>query len=289
MPDQHVFSTLDAGRHGLTPAQLRSPRLVRPIRGIRISVESDGFHARLEAFAAHRPTDFAFSHTTAARLLGFPLPLDCGPEIHVSVPAGARAPVISGYVGHALKRWSVIEAGCFPVTPPEQTWLDLATMLRHEDVVIAADYLLSGNPSLTTIDRLRSMLAASAGRRGAGRARLALDRARVGSESPGETRLRLLLTDAGLPEPALNHRILDSAGRLVARVDLAYVEARIALEYEGDIHRVDRSIWMKDISRREHVEDLGWRQIRVTAADLRNPARLLIRLRRLLRSRLTHP
>ncbi|WP_348788374.1 hypothetical protein [Leifsonia sp. NPDC080035] len=288
MPAEHVFSTTDGRRNGLTPAQLRSRAFLRPIRGVRISAESDEFEARLMAFAVHRSwRDFVFSHSTAARLLGIPLPLYCGRDVHVSVPAGARAPAISGYVGHALTRWSVTEVGGFPVTSPAQTWLDLATMLHPEDLVIAGDHLVGAKAPLATVEELRAAIAASAGRRGSGRARSALDRVRIGSESPGETRLRLLIADAGLPEPVLNHNILDPGGAFIARVDLAYPERRVALEYEGDIHRVDRRTWMNDISRRERVEDLGWRMIRITADDLHRPAPLLIRIRRLLSTRPT--
>ena len=120
------------------------------------------------------------------------------------------------------------------------------------------------------------------------RARAALEHVRRGSESPGETRLRLALAAAGLPEPALNFHIVDRRGLFVARADLVYPVERIALEYEGDIHRLDRSVWRKDIARRERVEDLGWRVVRVTADDLTDPGALTSRLRRLLRTRLPH-
>jgi len=94
-----------------------------------------------------------------------------------------------------------------------------------------------------------------------------------------------MLVHAGLPEPSLNYRILDTRGAFVARADLVYPVAKLALEYEGDVHRVDRDVWRKDIARRERVEDLGWRMVRVTADDLHHPAALVARIRRLLRAR----
>jgi hypothetical protein len=106
---------------------------------------------------------------------------------------------------------------------------------------------------------------------------------RVGTESPGETRLRLLLESAGLPAPQSNLEVFDG-DRFVARVDLAYPVPRVAVEYEGDIHRVDQATWRKDIRRRERLEDIGWRTVRVTADDLARPAELIARLRRLLPS-----
>ncbi|NYD74135.1 hypothetical protein [Leifsonia soli] len=252
---------------------------------MRIARDSDCDDARLRAFAAHRLTDYAFSHTTAAALYGIPLPAWCSAEIHVSVPGTCRAPVVRGHVGHKLSRWEITEVRGLPVTRPEQTWLDLATLLDVQELVVAGDSLVGGRPPLTSLELLSAAVAASAGRRGAGRARHALERVRRGAESPGETRLRLALSDAGLPEPILNHPIFDPSGRFVARVDLAYIGPRVALEYEGDIHRVDRATWRKDITRRELVEDLGWRMVRITADDLRDQAALVARITHLLLAR----
>jgi hypothetical protein len=42
------------------------------------------------------------------------------------------------------------------------------------------------------------------------------------SESPMETRLRLLLVDAGAPRPVAQYDVRDARGRFLARVDLAY-------------------------------------------------------------------
>lgn len=279
------FTTGTGAAHGASRSRLRATDVVSPIRGIRIHREDDDFLARLRAYALHRRLDFAFSHTTAARLFGVPLPLWTPADIHVSVRAPGRAPAVRGFVGHQLHRWETAQVAGLPVTTPEQTWLDLASLLSAAELVVAADFLVGRNTALTSLADLREAVAQSPGRRGIARARLALDRVRVGSESPGETQLRLLLESAGLPEPALNLDVHDPAGRFVARIDLAYPAMRIALEYEGDIHRTDREVWMKDIRRRERVEDLGWRLVRVTASDLRDPAALLSRVRRLLATR----
>ncbi|GIT80450.1 hypothetical protein LLS1_21190 [Leifsonia sp. LS1] len=81
--------------------------------------------------------------------------------------------------------------------------------------------------------------------------------------------------------PDLNREIRDG-DVFVARVDLAYPTAKVALEYEGDIHRVDRDVWRKDLRRRERLADLGWRMVRVSGDDIAHPAELLTRVRRLL-------
>jgi very-short-patch-repair endonuclease len=88
-----------------------------------------------------------------------------------------------------------------------------------------------------------------------------------------------------LPEPLVDHAI-PVAGGLVLHADLAYADARIVLDYEGDVHRVDRATWLRDLQRRELFEDAGWRVIRVTSADLfGDPDALIARLRTLRRAR----
>ncbi len=275
------FTTHDALKSGLSARRLRSHDLVRPIRGIRIAREADGLLARCRAYATHRRTDFAFSHATAATFYGIPLPyLD--PLIHVSVRAPGRAPAIAGFAGHKLARWETWLIHDLPVTTPEQTWIDLAQNVPHDALVAAGDFLVSGRRPLSSRVALARTLELSAGRRGVHRAREALDLVREGSESPGETRLRLLLSRAGLPTPTLNFELLGRAGEFIARVDFAFPSHRVALEYEGDIHRVERSIWQRDIHRQSRIEDLGWRVVRVTSSDITNSADLIARLRQIL-------
>lgn len=280
-PDRVPFRTRDALQHGMTPRRLRSQNLIRPIRGIRIDRDADSLLTRCRAYATHRRTDFAFSHTTAATLYGVPLP-HVDPLIHVTVRAPGRAPAIAGFAGHKLGRWETWLVHDLPVTTPEQTWMDLAQLLNRDALVAAGDFLVGGRRPLSSRAALARVLELSSGRRGVNHAREALDLVREGSESPGETRLRLLLAGAGLPSPSLNYELRGSSGEFIARVDFAYPKRRVALEYEGEIHRVERSIWHKDIRRQGRIEDLGWRVVRVTADDIANPAELIARVRQLL-------
>ena len=59
---------------------------------------------------------------------------------------------------------------------------------------------------------------------------------------------------------------------------------RIGIEYEGDYHR-DRVTFRRDIARVNAMQEEGWVIVRVTANDLRDPARLLRQLRSLLAAR----
>jgi SAM-dependent methyltransferase len=61
------------------------------------------------------------------------------------------------------------------------------------------------------------------------------DRGRVLAESPPETRLRVALVRAGL-QPVVQHVVTDEHGFALARADLAYPDARLAVEYDGADH-----------------------------------------------------
>lgn len=105
------------------------------------------------------------------------------------------------------------------------------------------------------------------------------------SDSPPETRLRLLLVRAGLPRPAANRDVVVD-GAWLAPPDLSYPQLRIAIEYDGDHHRTSRAQWQRDIGRRRVLEDAGWLLIVVTSDDLnRPPHEILERVRRAIASR----
>lgn len=92
-----------------------------------------------------------------------------------------------------------------------------------------------------------------------------------------ETRSRLIIVDAGLPEPDLNHIIRAPDGEFVACVDLAYPRARVALEYEGEHHLTDPRQWATDIARYEALAGLGWFVLRITKHDVFDGRSALVR------------
>lgn len=97
--------------------------------------------------------------------------------------------------------------------------------------------------------------------------REALPLLRTGVESPAESRTRLLIVGAGLPEPQTSCPVVVRGRTLWA--DLGYPEWKIAIEYDGEYHftgGVNRARW--DNERIEAMIDAGWRVLRVTALDL---------------------
>ncbi len=102
------------------------------------------------------------------------------------------------------------------------------------------------------------------------------------AESAMESWVRVVLALGGLPAPVPQLVITDGRSRFVARVDLAWPDAMLVVEYDGDHHR-DRATWVKDLRRREELERLGWTVLVVTAADVSAPDRLVARVRSRLR------
>ena len=92
-----------------------------------------------------------------------------------------------------------------------------------------------------------------------------------------ETRLRWLLLDNGLPRPQVQVEIRDDSERFLARTDLAYVSARLIIEFDGGNHR-ERLI--SDDRRQNLLISAGFRILRFTSADLNNnPAVVVAQVR----------
>src|SRR5690606_16025270 len=88
---------------------------------------------------------------------------------------------------------------------------------------------------------------------------------------------RLQLVRAGIPEPALNVRVTDPAGKLIAMPDLSWPKYRVLLEYEGDGHRTSRGKFLSDITRGEDYADGDWFSMRSHAGYVFGDPNVLIR------------
>lgn len=105
----------------------------------------------------------------------------------------------------------------------------------------------------------------------------ALELVDAGAQSPRESYLRLLLIDAGLPRPQTQIPVLDADGIPIAYLDLGWERWLVAVEYDGDQHRVDQRQFRRDIERLEMLQRMGWTVIRVVAEH--RPADILRRVR----------
>lgn len=193
----------------------------------------------LAAHLASMPDDTVFSYRTAAQIWGLWIPSFAG--IEVTTPATARG---SRYTT-SVQRLSVIahrrllppgavsEHKGLPVTSREQTWVDLASALDVYDLIAAGDRALQVGADH---EQLIERVAALRRTRGAVRARQAVHHLNRRSRSRPESRIRGGIVLAGLPEPRVNEAIFDRFGQWLAEPDLHYLEARLALEYNGADH-----------------------------------------------------
>jgi hypothetical protein len=275
------FTVEDAVRNGIPVDRLRGRDLLRPTRSLRVSRTSplDTVEARARALRPLLSADQWFSHTTAAVLWGLPLPRRLRDDLVVHVTGrGGRQMRRPGVVGHRTLVVPVIgTAHGLPASDPIRTWLDCASVLSVRELVVMGDQLVA---RWCTIEDLSRAVGCAGGIRGISRLRVAVERVRVGSESPMETELRLVLVDHGLPEPLCNTEVRAADGRFLGRVDLAYPELRLAIEYEGRHHQEDRRTYLRDIDRRERFELERWVFVLVADRDLADEERLVGRVRR---------
>lgn len=268
--DPDGFTLAAARAAGVTEKRARAADLQTPFRGVRRAA-GDVSAASLvgglaRAYAARMPADQFFSHTTAAQLLGIPMPqrFALGRSVHVSTVAPARAPRMAGVIGHTSsvrpELW-IIDG--LAVAAPVRTWCDLATILSLDDLIAAGDYLLGSLSPPVTMAELGSAVDRWPGHRGVARLREALVWVRPRVESRQETRLRLLVVRAGFPEPDTNVYLPLRPGRKRVRGDLVYLEYRVLLEYDGEQHRTDTAQYARDVERLDDVMADGWRVIRV--------------------------
>jgi hypothetical protein len=224
-----------------------------------------------KAAALFLPPRAAISGLSAAFLWGVTL---LGPDAPVTVtippPQGLRGQSRLSVVSRRLPPDDLVSLGGLPVTSPERTAFDLGRQPGRQQAIVALDAMLHYRAvsvhGLEAFARIRRLWP------GATLFSARLAEAEPLAESPMETLLRLLITDAGLPRPIAQHRVTGGNGRFLGRVDLAYPELRIAIEYEGDHHR-ERDTFRKDIARKRRLEEAGWLVLRFTVNDvLRTPA-----------------
>ncbi|HVE76388.1 MAG TPA: DUF559 domain-containing protein [Actinomycetota bacterium] len=260
------------------------PRVYR-FKGAAHSWEQDVFGLWLWSAGAG-----VISHQTAAllwKIEGLP---KC--PLHVSVSTG-RALSRSNIVLHRtrLSKKEMTTLGPLTVTTARRTLVDLAGVLDPPALEVVVDQFLmrrlvhpramskwlSGieHKGRDGVHRLVSVLED----RGPGRS----------PESPLETKLLTLITAAGLPRPVRQLEITDN-GKLVARVDFAFPEQKLAIECDGYRYHFGLVRWDKDQERANHLLLMGWRVLRVTWRSIEaNPERVVSQIKAALAAQETGP
>ncbi|MEV0802502.1 type IV toxin-antitoxin system AbiEi family antitoxin domain-containing protein [Kribbella sp. NPDC050281] len=135
---------------------------------------------------------------------------------------------------------------------------------------------------VATAEQLAAALSLFEGRPGNTTATRAVLFADGRSESVGESRLRVMLADLGLPVATLQAEIRDEHGALVARVDFLLAECGVVIEFDGAIKYGDGTAdaLIAEKVREDRLRDLGSQVVRVSWPDFARPLDLLARIRR---------
>jgi hypothetical protein len=164
---------------------------------------------------ADRLPEAVFSGCTAGWLHGLDLPPD--DPIEVTVPNAHISNRAGVYIRRtALARVEIVRLRGFPVTSALRTAVDLGSHRVLADAVIALDMAL--HKRIVNLAALRSFCEARPGAKRIAKLRRAVELAEPATESPMETRLRLILVMARLPRPRAQvhstiKRVASSAAR----------------------------------------------------------------------------
>lgn len=265
----------------LTEQQLRSTAWRRLRRDVYADATVPVDHRLMaRGVSLVMPRRAALGGGTAAVLWGLRDVLSADDPVEVVLPPGTRWTPGSGVVVRtaSLDGDVVHDARGLRWTDRVRTAVDLVRRDEGDESVVLLDRLV--NARIVDLADVRAAVEALPRCRGSAVARRTAMLADGLAESPPETRLRLLLHRSGLPIPTAQYEVR-VAGRFVARVDFAWPERRLALEYDGDWHG-DPDQVPRDRSRLNRLSDVDWRVRFVTKVDMRRPTQLLTGLARAL-------
>lgn len=283
LPEVFLGSELVA-RGVLTRRQLRDQRLRRHMTDVYSPRWVPHDHV-LDCRGAWlvAPSTARLTGASLATVLGVRM-RDAGDDVEFVLPQADRKQprggirlrgAARGPLGTAL--WRDI-----PITTPERMAFDIAARRPVEDGVADLDAALSAR--LFDRDRFCSWLTdRHEDDVVAVREMAALSDRRAGSRPESRLRVRLVRAQLGVVfEP--QHVVLDQ-GRFVARVDLAVVGLRIAVEYEGAWHGLIADQLAKDRHRLDRLREAGWIVVHVTADMMREPGMAVDAVRRAIAQR----
>ncbi len=278
-----TFSARTAREAGLTRGRLRGHGYVR--LGYDLTARIDDAidpRERLQLLATVLPDDAAFSHGTAAALMGASMDLPGRP--HVALTPRRVLPQGRDYVVHArrLEAEDVVTDAGLRLTSGEQTFLDLAAELPSQELVAVGDALL--RHGRLSSDGLARRLARAGRVRGVVRARACAGLLSPFAMSRPESLVRYWLLASDLPQPQVQVPVLDRWGHVVAHGDLGYPQWRVLLEYEGRQH-AESGQFGRDIDRYSLMAADGWLVLRFAARHLGGPTVVVRRTRGALLSR----
>lgn len=240
-------------------------------------------HRRLvyAAVNAMRPGTAIVSHHSALVVHDVPVWDVDLQEVQLTRSNSARSGSAAGVRHHhgQLPGDTVLEVDNLAVTSLARSLVETAARSSFEAAVVSADVVLR-NGSVPDAD-LRRMVALTEFWPGGPTVRAALSFASPLAESVGESRLRVLIHQHGLPTPELQAVFHDADG-FIGRVDFYFPEYRTIVEFDGMTKYADGSsvLLIQEKAREDRLRALGLQVIRLTWDDLAHPARTAMLIRR---------
>jgi hypothetical protein len=259
------FTLAEATQHGITKFALRSPEWRHVFREVWVHRSlADSREIRLSAVCLILRGEAFVCGLTAAWLYGIDVQDRRGDQVWVGHPTGYRPRVRAGMFVREITvdDSDLTSFGRVRITTQLRTAFDCARWLSLIEAVVVADYL--AHAGFITSLELSAYARVHRGLRGCRQVARVLELMDDRSESPMETRLRLLLVLAGLDWLQPQYIVLDADRTFVARADLAFVAERVIVEYDGADHWRQKR---RDELRREAIRRLGWTVIVIGNED----------------------
>lgn len=221
--------------------------------------------------------DYFATHLTA--LLAWELPtaaMVCDHEIHVGHTGARRWCRRAGVRLHRVSPDAAITThhGLRTVSAAYAV-AQMGAVAGVEAAVIAADAAL--HSQLVSLSDLDEALKALSGTPGIAGLATLLDLVDARSESPGESRTRLIFQAAGIPVTP-QAVIRDEAGHFVARVDLLVDNSNVIVEFDGLLKyrgEANQEALVNEKRREVALQRLGYRVVRFVWSDLAEPDRMV--------------
>jgi very-short-patch-repair endonuclease len=230
--------------------------------------------ARAVALVRRSPARYAFSHVSAAALHGWPVSEPLADRVWLTVEPGGYTRREDRIVQQVAPLGSedVGVASGLPCTAPARTVADCLRHLPAQEAVVLGDAALRSrvvDPRAVGATLERRWPRATA----ANDLLLLLDRNR---ESGLESRSAVVMHQYGLPRPRTQVRILDRDGRVVARVDFAWMDHGVVGEADGLVKYGEARSVAEEKQREARLQALGLVVVRWTARHLHGDPPLLV-------------
>lgn len=249
--------------------KIRKGELIRLRRGVFFPASlwqemypSERFLARI--YAVHRMYPQAvFSHQSAATLQELPL-LNIPHHVQIYCPFDSRGTIhgVQKFPRKNLQNRVITDEGIF-CTPAAQTVVDCARTLDFPEALVIADSY--ANRPESDLNHLQELLTSTSGRGSAKARKVALNMSDK-SDSAGETLLRLVMAQQGLPNAEQQYRVV-CQGK-VFFLDFAYPDIKVAIEFDGRFKYTDfgdtGQVLIREREREKMLTNEGWIFVRLT-------------------------